>query len=119
MSVRAISEYEFEPSDGEAKFHGARIVYAGWNGHMMFASPYAWPLAPDMVFGDFLAGPLGDAFGSHPDWAQIDWGKAVWTRNDEPFSPDCAATIADNGIIHKDALRFTTPGLDGLGGMGI
>jgi len=119
MTVRAIRDYVFEASDAEAKFHGARVVYAGWDGHMMFSSPYAWPLPPDLPFAQFLAGPLAGAFGSHPDWARIDWTKASWTKNGEAFSPDPNATIAGNGIVHKDALRFATPGLDGIGGLGI
>jgi phenol hydroxylase P4 protein len=119
MSVRAVRAYEFEARDAEEHFHGARIVYAGWDGHLMFASPYAWPLPPDLPFAAFLAGPLAGAFGQHPDWPLIDWSKATWTRNGEPFVPDLDATIAANGIVHKDSLRFATPGLTGIGGAGI
>lgn len=119
MTLRAIRDYVFEPADTEGNFHGARVVYVGWDGHMMFSSPYAWPLPPDLLFADFLAGPLADAFGSHPDWSQIDWTKATWTKNGEAFLPDLKGTIADVGIVHKDALRFTTPGLNGIGGLGI
>lgn len=119
MAVIAIDTYEFEPSDKAANFHGAVLVYAGWDGHLLFSSPYAWPLPPDLPFAQFVAGPMAAVFGQHPDWARIDWAAARWTRNGEPFVPVMDATIAGNGLAHKDALRFRTPGLDGLGGGGI
>lgn len=118
MTVTAIRPYQFEPLDIAANFGGARIVYAGWDRHMMFASPYAWPLPPDLPFAHFVAGPLTQAFGQHPDYAKIDWSAAVWTKNGAPFTPDMNKSIADNGLIHKDSLTFATPGLDGIDGLG-
>ncbi|PNQ04509.1 phenol hydroxylase subunit P4 [Sphingobium sp. SA916] len=119
MAVKAIDTYEFEPADKAENFHGARLVYAGWDGHLLFSSPYAWPLPPDLPFAHFIAGPMAEIFGQHPDWAGIDWDSAVWTRNGEAFAPDMQASIAANGLSHKDALRFRTPGRDGLNGAGI
>lgn len=118
MAVTAIRSYSFEPLDVAAHFGGARILYAGWDRHMMFASPYAWPLPPDLRFAHFVAGPLAQAFGQHPDWERIDWTGAIWTKNGEPFVPAMDRSIADNGLIHKDSLRFSTPGLDGIDGLG-
>lgn len=118
MPVNAISDYQFEPSDAAANFHGATLVYAGWDGHLLFSSPYAWPLPPDLPFGHFLGGPMAGAFGQHPDWAAIDWFAAKWTKNGEAFQPDLDGTIASNGIAHKDSLRFSTPGLNGIDGLG-
>lgn len=119
MAVRALREYKFEPLDQAANFSGARVVYAGWDGHMMFASPYAWPLPPDLPFVHFIAGPLTQAFSQHPDWARIDWTTAVWTKNGMPFAPDMERSIAENGLTHKDSLVFRTPGLNGIAGLGI
>lgn len=119
MAVTALREYKFEPLDRAANFGGARIVYAGWDGHMMFASPYAWPLPPDLPFAHFVGGPLAQAFSQHPDWAKIDWGGAVWTKNGLPFEPDFDGSIADNGLTHKDSLVFRMPGLAGIEGLGI
>ncbi|KRB83910.1 phenol hydroxylase [Sphingomonas sp. Root710] len=119
MTVRAIRDYVFEPADSEEKFQGARVVYVGWDGHLMFSSPYAWALPPDLLFADFLADQLNNTFGSHPDWSKIDWTKTTWTKNDEVFLPDLNGTIVNLGIAHKDALRFNMPGLGGIGGLGI
>jgi phenol hydroxylase P4 protein len=32
--------------------------------------------------------------------------------------PDPAKSLADNGLTHKDAIRFRTPGLTGIKGSG-
>lgn len=119
MSVNAVRGYKFEPLDMAANFHGATLVYAGWEGHLMFASPYGWPLPPNLPFAHFVAGPLAQAFGMHPDWPAIDWNQASWTRNGEPFTPDFDKDIAGNGLIHKDSLTFQTPNITGIGGLGI
>lgn len=119
MSVIAKGAYEFASPDGQAAFHGSMLVYAGWDRHLMFASPYAFALPPDMPFGAFVEGPLAAAFSSHPDWARIDWSTVTWTRGGEPFAADFAASLEANGLAHKDALRFDTPGLDGIGGLGL
>lgn len=119
MSIVANGPYEFRSADTREAFHGAMLVYAGWDRHLMFASPYAFAVPPDMPFADFARGPLGQAFGAHPDWARIEWDKTLWTRNGQPFTPDMSAGLEANGIGHKDSLRFDTPGLDGIGGRGI
>lgn len=119
MAVTAIDTYEFEPSDKVENFHGAHLLYAGWDGHLLFSSPYAWPLPPDLPFAHFVAGPMANIFGQHPDWAKIEWSAAIWTRNGAAFTPDMGASLAANGLTHKDSLRFRTPGLDGLAGAGL
>lgn len=119
MTVRANGAYAFPAIDARANFHGAMLLYAGWDRHRMFASPYAWPLPPDLPFGAFVAGPMAGVFGQHPDWARIDWAGARWTRNGKPFAPDFAKGIEANGLTHKDSLRFETPGLDGIDGSGL
>lgn len=119
MSVIAVRDYKFAPLDVAENFHGTAIVYAGWEGHLMFASPYAWPLPPDLPFSHFVGGPLAQAFGQHPDWERIDWNQASWTRNGQPFAPDFERSISENGITHKDSLTFRTPNVSGIGGEGI
>lgn len=119
MPVNALRDYKFEPLDVAANFHGASVIYAGWEGHMMFSSPYAWPLPPTLPFAHFVGGPLAQAFGQHPDWDQIDWGQARWTRNGEEFAPDFDKSVGENGLSHKDSLIFRTPNVTGLDGKGI
>lgn len=119
MPVKAIrDDYDFEPKDLEKNFHGNRVVYVGWDHHLMFCAPVSFPLPPDMPFGALLEQVLPDAFGMHPDFPQIDWDTVVWRRNGEPFEPDLAASLDANGIDHKTVIRMHTPGLNGIGGSG-
>ena len=55
-------------------------------------------------------------FGAHPDFAKVDWAKAEWFKSGQPWQPDMAKSLADNGLRHKDVIRFRTPGLTGLSG---
>ena len=119
MTVTAIRAYKFEPHDVAKNFHGANVIYAVWEGHLMFASPYAWPLPPDLPFEQFVRGPLTQAFCQHPDWEMVEWSQAKWTLNGEPFSPDFDKSIAGNGLTHKSSLAFRTPDVSGIGGKGI
>ncbi|MDL0431847.1 phenol hydroxylase subunit P4 [Marinobacter sp. TBZ242] len=118
MSVNAISEYKAEPKDRVENFHGMQLLYIYWPHHLMFCSPFAVMVAPDMTFGDFLEQVLKPAVASHPDSARADFLKAEWKLNDEPFTPDVSATMKDSGIDHKSMLTVTTPGLDGISGSG-
>lgn len=119
MTVIANGPYRFPAVDRQDAFHGAMLLYAGWDRHMMFASPYAWALPPGMSFSAFVEGPLAQAFSMHPDWERIDWAAVTWTCGGEPFVPDFAGSLCVNGLVHKDALRFDTPGLDGIDGLGL
>ena len=73
------------------------------------------PAAAAMPFGALVAEVLPTLYGSHPDFAQIDW-EAEWRDSGKPFMPDFAKSLADNGLVHKSAIRFRTPGLNGIGG---
>lgn len=119
MAVTALKEYRFEPRDAEKNFHGLRIVYVGWDKHLMFASPFMFAVAPDVSFGDLVTGNLAAAYGAHPDFARVDWGKVAWLKNGQPWTPDFGKSVDANGIAHKDLLRFRTPGLTGIGGKDI
>ena len=61
-------------------------------------------------------GAFPGIFGAHPDFAKIDWGRAEWFKSGQPWKPDHAKSLAENGLGHKDVLRFRTPGLTGLSG---
>ncbi|RTL47486.1 MAG: phenol hydroxylase [Rhodocyclaceae bacterium] len=119
MAVSALRTYVFEPADAEKNFHGLRIVYVGWDKHLMFASPFMLAVTPDSSFGDLVAKNLADAYGAHPDFAKVDWSKVEWLKNSQPWTPDFGKSVDANGIRHKDLLRFRTPGLAGIGGKDI
>ena len=118
MAVAAITEYPGVAKDTADKFHGAQLLYIGWLDHLMFCAPFAFPLPPDMPFGAVIEAVLPGCFGAHPDFAQIDWSTVEWIRTGtkEPFHPDPAKSLAENGLKHKDSLAFRAPGLTGIKG---
>ncbi len=119
MAVKAIrDDYRFEAKDIEANFHGNRLVYVGWDHHLMFCAPVAFPLPADMPFGALLEDVLPGAFGMHPDFARIDWEQVQWKLDGEDFTPDLGASLEGNGLRHKSVIRMHTPGLNGIGGTG-
>lgn len=116
MAVAAVSKYEFPAADTQDKFHGAQLLYIGWEDHLMFCSPFALPFPPGTRFGDIVSNVLPGVFGYHPDFAQIDWAKTEWFKSSQPWTPDFDKSLADNGLKHKDVIRFRTPGLTGIKG---
>ncbi|MBS1188322.1 MAG: phenol hydrolase gamma subunit [Rhodocyclaceae bacterium] len=120
MTVNALyPDYQGKVRDAESNFHGGRLLYVAWNRHLMFTNPFAYLVQPDMKFGDFVKTVMAPSFETHPDWAKIDWTKVTWHRKGESFAPDCSKTLKENGLAHKAAIQFSTPGLDGIGGLGI
>lgn len=117
MPVQSAAPYAFAPKDSVDKFP-APLLYIGWDDHKMFCAPHCAPMAPTMTFGEFVHGALPGMYGAHPDFARIDWGRAEWLRDGQPFTPDMDKTLAENGLGHKSVVRFRTPGLTGLGGSG-
>jgi phenol hydroxylase P4 protein len=51
-----------------------------------------------------------------PDFKRIDWAQAEWFKSGQPFKPDFDKSLAENGLGHKDVIRFRTPGLAGIKG---
>lgn len=115
MSVVAIASYEFTPRDVRENFP-APLLYIGWEDHLMFCSPVCLPLPPDTQFGALSAAVLPGIYGYHPDFAKIDWAQVEWKKNGQSWTPDQAKSLAENGLVHKDAIRFRTPGLTGIKG---
>ncbi len=115
MSVVAIKPYRFPATDVRENFP-APLLFIGWEDHLMFTSPVCLPLPPDMPFGAIGTAVLPGVYGYHPDFAKIDWASTQWFKSGEPWSPDPAKSLADNGLKHKDVIRFRTPGLTGIDG---
>ncbi|SOY60035.1 Phenol hydroxylase P4 protein [Cupriavidus taiwanensis] len=116
MPVVSIGDYAFEAADREAVFHGNRLLYIGWDGHLLFCAPHCFPFPPSMPLRDVVDKVLPGVYGYHPDFARIDWGQVQWLRGGQPWQPDFDRTLEQNGLGHKDVIRFRTPGLDGIGG---
>jgi phenol/toluene 2-monooxygenase (NADH) P4/A4 len=118
MSVASIGPYEFESSDSLQRFNGKQLVYVNWEKHRMFSRPFVLALRPETPFMVLLEKHIPEAYSFHPDFPRIDWTQVIWQNSALRFTPDPAKTLAQNGIGHKDLIRFTTPGLDGLNGSG-
>lgn len=119
MPVKAIrDDYKFPAKDVESNFHGNRVVYVGWDHHMMFCAPVAFPLPPDMPFQALVDQAISSAFSQHPDFAKIDWNTVEWRLDGKSFTPDLSASLDANGVRHKSLVRMHTPGLNGIGGSG-
>jgi phenol hydroxylase P4 protein len=115
MSVVATKPYDFPAKDVRENFP-APLLYLGWEDHLLFCAPFCLPLPPDMPFGAIPSAVLPGIYGYHPDFAKIDWKAAQWFKSGEPWTPDFKKSLADNGLKHKDAIRFRTPGLQGVKG---
>jgi phenol/toluene 2-monooxygenase (NADH) P4/A4 len=116
MSVVALKPYEFAPADRLENFHGNQLLYIGWEDHLMFCAPFAFPFPPAMPFAAIQENVIPGAFGYHPECARIDWSKAEWFKSGQPWKPDPGKSLAENGLKHKDVIRFRTPGLTGIKG---
>ncbi|QHE83869.1 phenol hydroxylase subunit P4 [Hydrogenophaga sp. BPS33] len=115
MSVVAIGAYDFPAKDVRENFP-APLLYIGWDDHLMVCSPVCLPLPPDMPFGALSTAVLPGVYGEHPDFEKIDWAQVEWLKSGRPWAPDPAKSLAENGLTHKNVIRFRTPGLTGIGG---
>ncbi len=116
MAVVAIEKYEFSPADSQEKFNGNQVLYIGWEDHLMFCAPFAFAFPPTMIFKEILDKVIPDAFGYHPETSKIDWSQAEWFKSGKSWKPDVNKSLVENGLKHKDVLRFKTPGLKGIKG---
>ncbi len=116
MSVNALYDYKFEPRDKVENFHGMQLLYLYWPHHLMYCSPFAFLVQPDMTFGAFIEEVLKPAVEAHPDSARARFLDAHWQLNGEPFTPDPSATLKSSGIDHKSMLTVITPELNGIAG---
>ncbi|MAU41429.1 MAG: phenol hydroxylase [Kordiimonas sp.] len=117
MPVTSIGEYKFEPLDKRENFHGNILIYINWEKHLMFCAPVCVPLSPDMPFGALVSELLPNVYSAHPEFEKIDWDAVEWTLDHKPISPEPDQTLEDLGAHHKSLFRFTTPGLNGIGGV--
>lgn len=117
MSVIALEPgYTGEIKDRVENFHGQQLLYIGWEDHLMFCAPLCIPVPPSLPFGALITDIIPGLYALHPDAPAIDWSRVEWFSSGRPFTPDASKSLADNGLGHKAALRFRTPGLTGIRG---
>lgn len=110
--------YEGRNLDAVENFGPNQLVYLHWEEHLMYCAALAFPLPPEMPFGAIVGELIPQFYGAHPDFASIDWSTVRWTLDGEDFVPDLDTAIGSQGVGHKSLLRFSTPGLHGLGESG-
>lgn len=114
--IAAVPDYRGEILDRRENFHGKQLLYIGWEDHLMYCAPLCIPVDPQMPFGALPKEIIPNLYAEHPDAARIDWNQVQWFRSGQPFNPDFAASVLDNGLGHKAIVRFRTPGLVGIQG---
>ena len=114
MAVIALKEYTAVPRDIVANFNGKQLVYASWDHHMLFAAPFLFCVPPSLTFKEWVEGPLTQLIAADPDATAVDWTKVQWMKANQPWTPNFAGSLAENGVVHKDQIRFHTPGLNSL-----
>lgn len=114
MTVAARKEYVGIPRDRVENFHGKQLVFVSWDHHLLICAPIMFCLTPETSFGELVEGHLQPLLQADPDAAALDWSKVEWLKEGQPWVPDFAASLAANGIGHKEQLRMRTPGLSSL-----
>lgn len=115
MPVIALKPFIGRPADHVSRYHGDQLNYVSWDRHLMFAAPFILCVSPTMSFEELVKGPISALIQADPDAAQIDWNTVEWLKSNKPFVPRFDQTLAENGVTHKEQLRFHTPGLNTLG----
>jgi phenol hydroxylase P4 protein len=119
MSVKFIGEaYDFECANREENYGGDINIYVVWDQHLMYACPSTYRVPRDMKFREFLEEVFTPDYAQHPDLAKVDWDDTVWEFYDQPWTPELDKSFEDNSVGHQSLLRFKTPGLEGLHGVG-
>lgn len=119
MSVNFIGDsYEFDSANREENYGGDINLYIVWDQHLMYACPSAYRVPKAMKMRDFLEQMFKADYSQHPDIDKVDWNNAVWEFYDQPWKPDMEKSFAENNVGHQSFLRFKTPGLEGLHGVG-
>lgn len=115
MSTVALAAYDFPAKDRRENFPSP-LLYIGWEDHLMFCAPVCLPLPPNMPFAALESAVLPGVYGEHPDFLRIDWSCVEWFKSGKAWSPDPGKSLMENGLKHKDVIRFRTPGLTGIKG---
>jgi phenol hydroxylase P4 protein len=115
MTVTSTKHYEGVPRHPVENFGGNQINYVSWDHHLLFAAPFCLCPNPDMKLADFLEDIVNPLLAADPDAEKLDWHKVVWQKGLDSWQPDLDKTLRENGVGHKDLLRFKTPGMNSLG----
>lgn len=119
MAVKFIGDsYDFPCANQVENYGGDMNVYVVWDHHLIYCAPNTYRLPPDMKFRDFLEQVFAPDYPQHPDTGKVDWDQGVWQLENEPWQPDLDKSFRENGVAHNSFIRVTTPGLEGMHGVG-
>ncbi len=119
MAVKFIGEkYDFPNANREENYGGDMNIYVLWDEHMMYSCPGTYRVPKGMKMRDFFEQIFTPENAQHPDMAKVDWDKTVWEFSEQPWFPDMEKSFEENNVGHQSFLRFKTPGLEGLHGVG-
>jgi len=114
MPVTSTKPYVGVPRDLVANFCGKQIVFVCWDQHLLFAAPMMLVVEPAMRLRDLFDQVWKPLLQADPDLPQLKWEQAQWLKSNQPWTPNLEASIAANGIAHKEQLRLKTPELNSL-----
>jgi phenol hydroxylase P4 protein len=109
------TSYAFAPRDSEENFPDP-LLYIGWENHLLFCAPVCVPVAGNTLFVSLQDKILKEVYGAHPDVLSISWNDVLWFKSSRPWYPNKDKSLIENGIKHKDVIRFRTPNLFGIAG---
>jgi phenol hydroxylase P4 protein len=115
MATQSIGKYPIIMKDSLDKFHGNQLVYIYWYGHILEASPKAFPLPPEMPFGAIISDLIPLIYKIEPDFKNLDFDKVevIWEIDGKIVTPDFSKSLKENGVGHKSFIQFRTPSLTG------
>jgi phenol hydroxylase P4 protein len=114
MAMTSTKPFIGVPRDLVANFNGKQIVYVCWEQHMLFATPFLLVVEPGMRLGDMMQNIVKTLMQADPDAAAVDLTTVEWRKGKSAWTPNFEASLAENGIVHKEQLTFSTPGLNTL-----
>lgn len=119
MTVKHLgASYDFPSANRAENYGGDWNIYIYWYDHQIYACPAAYRLPPSMPFRKFLDEMFKADYARHPETSKIEWDKAEWEYEGKPWKPKLDGSLADNGLEHMSYLKFRTPGLKGMHGVG-
>ena len=119
MAVKFVGEsYDFPCANRVENYGGDMNIYMVWDHHLIYCAPGAYRVPVDIKFREFLEQIFQPDYKQHPDVQKVNWDKAVWQMENEAWTPDLDKTLAENNIAHNSFIRVTTPGLEGMHGVG-
>lgn len=114
--IAAVPDYRGQMMDSVDKFHGQQLLYIGWEDHLMYCAPLCIPVNPQTPFRALTEQVIPSLYLEHPDTPKLRWDKVQWFRSGQPFTPDPALSLVENGLGHKAVIRFRAPSLSGING---